>query len=197
MQEQSKNLDHIDKAVCIFGSARSLLSDRYYKIAEEIAAKSVDLGFATVTGAGPGIMESANKGAYDAGGESVGIRIQLPFEQYTNPYLTECHNFEKFYSRKCSLVRNADVFIVMPGGFGTLDEAFEVLTLIQCEKFSDPRKVIFVGVEFYGGLIEWITEKMTGVTICDKDLELIPLVDTVEEAMVLIKEFNDNVLETK
>lgn len=183
MNEESQFLKHVGKAVCIFGSARENLPSKYYQIAEEIAAGAVDLGYATITGAGPGIMSSANKGCFENGGHSVGIRIQLPFEQSTNPFCTESHVFEKFYSRKCSLVRNSDVFIAMPGGFGTLDELFEVLTLVQCDKLRKPRTIILVGSEFWGGLIDWIREQMTEVTISKEDMFLFELLDDPQDVL--------------
>jgi len=189
-------LEHIDKAICVFGSARYNLAPRYYKMAEEIAARSVDLGFATVTGAGPGIMEAANKGCKNAGGKSIGIRINLPFEQYDNPYCDEVHHFDRFYSRKCALVRNSDIFVVMPGGYGTLDELFEVLTLVQCGKLENPRKIILVGKDFWDGLYMWINNNMKGVTIDNSDMDLFELVDTVDEVINIIKGVNDG-LQTK
>ena len=186
MNEKSYQLDHVGKAICVFGSARTNLDPKYYDIAYDVAHMAAGLGYATVTGAGPGIMEAANKGCHDANGHSVGIRIHLPFEQFTNKYCHEVHNFDKFYSRKCMLVRNSDVFIAMPGGMGTLDELFEVLTLIQCEKFEKPRKVILVGSEFWSGLKEWLLDKMVGVTISQSDLDLLHVVDTADEVIELL-----------
>ena len=186
MNEKSYYLDHVGRALCVFGSARNNLDKKYYKAAHKITNLAVGLGYATVTGAGPGIMEAANKGCWDADGHSIGVRIKLPFEQFTNPYCHEVHNFEKFYSRKCMLVRNSDVFIVMPGGFGTLDELFEVLTLIQCEQLVKERKVILFGSEFWSGLKDWIELSMEGRTIGGEDLELLHIVDTVDEVIELL-----------
>ena len=186
MNERSYYLNHVGKAICVFGSARTNLDQKYYDAAYEITNIAADLGYATVTGAGPGIMEAANKGCWDAKGHSVGVRIQLPFEQFTNPYCHEVHNFEKFYSRKCMLVRNSDVFVVMPGGFGTLDELFEVLTLIQCEKLESNRKIILYDSDYWKGLIDWIIEKMKGKTISDGDLGLLHIVDSVDEVIELL-----------
>ena len=184
--ERSKYLPHIGKAVCIFGSARENLDPKYYQIAEAIAKGASALDYAVVTGAGPGIMEAANKGAFENGGLSVGIRINLPFEQEDNPYLHEVHHFDKFYSRKCALVRNSDIFVAMPGGFGTMDELFEVLTLIQCEKLIKKRKVILVGKEFWGGLVQWMVDNLSDVTVSAEDFDLFELVDTTEEALAII-----------
>ena len=184
--ERSIHLEHIGKAVCIFGSARNNLDPKYYKIAYDIAKGASQRDFAVVTGAGPGIMEAANKGAFENDGYSVGIRIQLPFEQEDNEYLHEVHHFDKFYSRKCALVRNSDIFVAMPGGFGTMDELFEVLTLMQCKKLRYERKVILVGKDFWSGLLEWLTSTLSGVTVSADDFELFELVDTAEEALSII-----------
>jgi len=186
-------LEHVEKAICVFGSARERLIPKHYEITEEIAGRAVSLGYATVTGAGPGIMESANKGCQDAGGQSVGIRINLPFEQQDNPYCDEVHHFDRFYNRKCALVRNSDIFVVMPGGFGTLDELFEVLTLMQCGKLEKPRKVILVGKQFWGGLVKWLERNMAGVTIDNSDMDLFELVDTADEVINIIKGVDNGV----
>jgi uncharacterized protein (TIGR00730 family) len=187
MNEESYALTHVPKAVCIFGSARGNLPKEYYTIAEDIAKRAVPLGYATITGAGPGIMQAANKGCYNNNGHSVGIRIELPFEAGTNPYCHEVHNFKKFYSRKCMLVRNADVFVAMPGGFGTLDELFEVLTLSQCEKLKTKRTIILVGHAFWDDLVNFIKVRMQNVTISEKDLDLFTVVDTADEVINILE----------
>ena len=180
---------NMGKAICVFGSARTNLDPKYYQMAEEITAEAFKQhGYHTITGSGPGIMEAANKGAYEAGATSMGARIVLPFEQDNAKYIHGMYLFEKFYHRKCMLVRNAEVFVVMPGGFGTMDELFEVLTLVQCGKLKSPRKIILVGKDFWGGLVDWIKETMSGATIAESDLDLFELVDTKEEVLTIIGE---------
>ena len=192
--ERSYDLD-IGKAVCIFGSAREHLPPEVYKAAEAIAKGVAKLGFAVITGAGEGIMGAANKGAFENGGLSIGVNIQLPFEQTTNPYIHKAYEFETFYARKCMLVRNSEVFVVMPGGAGSLDEFSEVLTLVQCGKLNNDRLIVLVGKSFWGGLISWMKEEMEGITMSPEDFDLFTLVDTAEEALELIEEFDNKIKE--
>ena len=174
-------------SICVFGSARDNLDPEYYKMAEEISSRAFkEHGYHCINGAGPGIMEAASKGAYQAGASSMGARIVLPFEQDNAKYIHGMYIFEKFYNRKCMLVRNAEVFIALPGGFGTMDELFEVLTLVQCGKLKSPRKIILVGKSFWSGLVDWIEDKMVGVTVNKTDMELFTVVDTVDEVMEVL-----------
>ena len=176
----------MNKRICVFGSARDNLDPKYYKQAYDIAYKAVALGYDTISGAGPGIMESANKGCQDAGGKSFGARINLPFEQYTNEYIDKLTVHERFFKRKKELTRHTDAFIVMPGGFGTMDELFEILTLIQCEKIKK-KQVILVGKKFWAPMIIFIYNSMLNVTIGLEDADLFNIVDSADEALELLR----------
>lgn len=156
-----EKLSRIGPCVSIFGSARTKPDNKYYKLAEEVAAKIVDHGYGVITGGGPGIMEAGNKGAHIAGGTSVGLNIELPFEQHDNPYIDsdKSLDFDYFFVRKVMFVKYSQGFVVMPGGFGTLDELFEAITLIQTNKI-EKFPIILVGTEFWGGLIDWIHETL-------------------------------------
>ena len=179
-----ETLNKIGPCISIFGSARTKPDNRYYKLAVEISKRLTEEGFGVITGGGPGIMEAANKGAMTSDGVSVGLNIDLPFETSHNPYIDPDKNLSHryFFVRKVMFVKYAQAFIVMPGGFGTLDELFEVLTLVQTKKIT-PVPIILVGTEFWGGLREWVTRVMLGVenNIAAKDLDLIPMTDDVEE----------------
>ena len=182
----------IGPCVSIFGSARTKPDNKYYKMAEEIAAKVVRHGYGVITGGGPGIMEAGNKGAYETGGASVGLNIDLPFEQHDNPYIDKDKNinFNYFFVRKVMFVKYAQGFVVLPGGFGTLDELFEALTLIQTSKI-DKFPVVLVGSEFWSGLIDWIESvllKKAG-NISPDDMFLFKVVDTAEEVVDYISQF--------
>jgi uncharacterized protein (TIGR00730 family) len=185
-------LNKLDPCVSIFGSARTKSDHKYYKLATEIAAKCIDEGFGVITGGGPGIMEAANKGAYLSGGLSVGLNIDLPFEQFNNPYIEPSRilHHRYFFVRKVMFVKYAQAFIVCPGGFGTLDELFEVLTLIQTNKIS-PVPVILVGSEYWSGLKQWIVDVMLNQAnnISVKDLDLIPITDDADEVVSIIRQF--------
>jgi len=185
-------LAKIGPCVSIFGSARTKPENPYYKIAEEIASKLVQNGYGVITGGGPGIMEAGNKGAFEAGGKSVGLNIELPFEQHSNPYIDQDKNinFDFFFVRKVMFVKYAQGFIVMPGGFGTLDEFFEALTLIQTTKIGR-FPIVLVGKKFWQGLIDWIESTMLEQehNINVEDLTLFNLVDTADEAVAVINEF--------
>ncbi|MFT4032549.1 MAG: TIGR00730 family Rossman fold protein [Siphonobacter sp.] len=182
----------IGPCVSIFGSARTPSDHPYYKIAEEIAAKLVKLGYGVITGGGPGIMEAGNKGAKENGGKSVGLNIKLPHEQYPNKYIDidKSINFDFFFVRKVMFVKYAQGFIVLPGGFGTMDELFEALTLIQTQKIGR-FPIVLVGREYWSGLLDWIKKTMCEEShyINPNDMNLISLADTAEEAVAVIERF--------
>jgi hypothetical protein len=186
-------LAKIGPCVTIFGSARTPRDHAYYKIAEEIAAKLVRHGYGVITGGGPGIMEAGNKGAFSEGGKSVGLNIQLPFEQFNNLYIDrdKLLNFDYFFVRKVMFVRYSQGFVVLPGGFGTLDEFFEALTLIQTNKIGR-FPIVLVGKEYWAGLVDWIKTRLLQKDlhyISEADLELFCVVDTATEAVKMIDEF--------
>jgi uncharacterized protein (TIGR00730 family) len=172
----------ITKGVTIFGSARTHPDDPQYAQAVEVARLLADAGFAIITGAGPGIMEAANKGAKLAGGRSIGCNIELPFEQGANPYVDTVINFRYFFVRKTMFIKYSNAFIIFPGGFGTLDEAFEALTLIQTGKISQFPVILF-GRHYWAGLIRWLQTRVLGERkISSGDLDLMLLTDDPEEA---------------
>jgi uncharacterized protein (TIGR00730 family) len=187
-----EKMSKIGPCVSIFGSARTQPGTRYYLLAEEIARKLVQAGFGVITGGGPGIMEAGNKGAFEAGGKSVGLNIELPFEQFNNTYIDrdKIINFDYFFVRKVMFVKYAQGFIAMPGGFGTMDEVFEALTLIQTNKVAR-FPVVFVGSEFWGGLIDWIKNTMLEKerNISPEDLNLYAVVDTADDAVNYILDY--------
>ncbi|RLD22090.1 MAG: TIGR00730 family Rossman fold protein [Bacteroidetes bacterium] len=181
----------IGPCVSIFGSARTNEEDPNYKTAVEIAAKLVRHGYGVITGGGPGIMEAGNKGAHLEGGRSVGLNIDLPFEQHNNPYIDDDKllNFDYFFVRKVMFVKYSQGFIVMPGGFGTLDEMFEAVTLIQTKKIG-AFPIVLVGKDYWHGLFEWIKDVLIKEkNINEEDLDLIRLVDTPTEAVAVIDDF--------
>ncbi len=177
------NLAEIQKGVTIFGSARTHPDDPQYQAAQETARLLAEAGFAIITGAGPGIMEAANRGARLAGGRSIGCNIELPFEQGANPYVDTLINFRYFFVRKTMFIKYSQAFIIFPGGFGTLDEAFEALTLIQTGKiYQFP--VIMFGRHYWAGLIRWLHSRVLGERkISPGDLDLILLTDDPAEAV--------------
>lgn len=183
----------IKPCVSIFGSARTKPTESYYKETVEIAEKIVKQGFGVITGGGPGLMEAANKGAQQGNGTSVGLVIELPFEQDKNRYIDNDKriNFDYFFVRKVMFIKYAQAFVVMPGGFGTLDELFESLTLIQTEKIKKFPIVLF-GSKFWDGLIDWIknTLLLEYQHISPEDLELIKIVDDVDEAVKHVSQFH-------
>ena len=187
-----EKMSRIGPCVSIFGSARTKPDNKYYKLTEKIAGKIVEAGYGVITGGGPGIMEAGNKGAHLAGGTSVGLNIELPFEQNDNPYIDPDKNldFDYFFVRKVMFVKYAQAFVVMPGGFGTLDEVFEAMTLIQTKKI-EKFPIIMVGTEFWEGIMAWIKstllEKFNNVSATD--LELIHLVDTEDEVIEILDSF--------
>ncbi|MBL6644281.1 MAG: TIGR00730 family Rossman fold protein [Flavobacteriaceae bacterium] len=186
-----ENMSRIGPCISIFGSARTAPKDPYYRLTTEIAESVVKSGLGIITGGGPGIMEAANLGAKNAGGISVGLNINLPFEQKANPYIDEdkLMNFEYFFVRKVIFMKYSQGFVVMPGGFGTLDELFEALTLIQTEKIKK-FPIILVGKKFWGGLMDWInTLLLKEHKIDPDDLDLIRVVETKEEVLEHLERF--------
>lgn len=191
--EGYEKLAKIGPCVSIFGSARTTLDNPYYSLAERIAKRITDLGFGVITGGGPGIMEAANKGAHDNGGTSVGLNIELPFEQQSNPFIDKQNSidFDYFFVRKVMFVKYAQGFVVMPGGFGTLDELFEAITLIQTKKV-DKFPIILVGRNYWQGLYDWIKNTLANQgSISPEDLQLIELVDTEDEVVQILTNFYD------
>ncbi len=182
-------LSKIGPAVSIFGSSRTLPNDKYYKITEKITYLLVKKGYAIITGAGAGIMEAANKGAYLAKGKSIGLNIQVPVVQKPNRYITKLLEFRYFFFRKVMFVKYGKSFVVLPGGFGTMDEFFEAVTLIQTQRI-DPFPVILVGSEYWDGLIQWMDKAMVKTKRIDKaDMKIFRVVDQAEEAVEAIKKF--------
>lgn len=186
-----EKLAKIGPCVSIFGSARTKPDNKYFRLAEEIAFKLTQNGFGVITGGGPGIMEAGNMGAKKGGGRSVGLNIDLPFEQSANLFIDpdKLINFEHFFVRKVMFVKYAQGFIVLPGGFGTMDEMFEALTLIQTEKIGK-FPIILVGKEYWQGLFDWIRQRVLEENnVSEKDLELFQLVDDADEAVNQINAF--------
>ena len=190
--EGFETLARIGPCVSIFGSARTKEDNATYKLAEDIAFKLALNGFGIITGGGPGIMEAGNKGARLANGKSVGLNIDLPFEQHSNPYIDtdKFINFDYFFVRKLMFTKYSQGYVVLPGGFGTMDELFEALTLIQTGKIAK-FPIVLVDKSYWGGLMDWIKSTMEQKVnnISGKDLELIQLVDTADEAVAIITEF--------
>ena len=189
-----ERMSKIGPCVSIFGSARTRPGHKYYDLAVEVAQKIVEHGYGVITGGGPGIMEAGNKGAQLGGGTSVGLNIDLPFEQHDNPYIDsdKSLDFDYFFVRKVMFVKYSQGFVVMPGGFGTLDELFEAITLIQTKKI-DTFPIILVGSDFWGGLWEWVkTTMLEAGNISPEDLNLVHLVDTADEVIEILNNFYDN-----
>jgi len=187
-----EKMSKIGPCVSIFGSARTKPDHKYYQLAERIAKKITESGYGVITGGGPGIMEAGNKGAHLAGGTSVGLNIDLPFEQHDNPYIDsdKSINFDYFFVRKVMFVKYSQGFVVMPGGFGTLDELFEAITLIQTNKI-DKFPIILVGTEFWSGLIDWVKTTLLDSfqNISPADIDLIHVVDNEDEVLHILDEF--------
>ena len=176
-------LADLGRAVSIFGSARTPPDHPEYAAAREVARRLGERGYAIITGGGPGAMEAANRGARDANARSIGLNIELPFEQHANAYLDTSLEFHYFFTRKVMFVRYASGFVVFPGGFGTLDEAFEALTLEQTDKVFD-FPVVLVGTEFWGGLVDWVKEKLLdGRKISPGDIDLLTVTDDLDEVV--------------
>ncbi|EAQ49031.1 hypothetical protein MED217_10792 [Leeuwenhoekiella blandensis MED217] len=187
-----EKLSRIGPCVSIFGSARTKPDEEYYKLSVAIAEKIVENGYGVITGGGPGIMEAGNKGAHLAGGTSVGLNIDLPFEQHDNPYIDsdKSIDFDYFFVRKVMFVKYSQGFVVLPGGFGTLDELFESITLIQTHKI-DKFPIILVGTEYWQGLFDWIKNTLLEKfnTISPGDIDLLHLVDTEDEVLEVLNNF--------
>ncbi len=186
-----ERMSSIGPCVSIFGSARTKDDNPYYELAVEISKSIAEAGYGIITGGGPGIMEAGNRGAHLAGGTSVGLNIDLPFEQHDNPYIDKDKSldFDYFFVRKVMFVKYSQGFVVMPGGFGTLDELFEAITLIQTHKI-EKFPIILVGSTFWSGLFDWIKSTMLQFgNISPEDLNLINIVDTKEEVVEIIDAF--------
>lgn len=190
--EAYDRMSKIGPCVSIFGSARTKEDNPYYKLTAELAEKLAKKGFGIISGGGPGIMEASNKGAQDGNGPSVGLNIDLPFEQNHNPFIDQEHNleFDYFFVRKVIFVKYSQAFVIMPGGFGTLDEFFEALTLIQTKKINK-RPIVLFGTSYWKGLIDWVEDSMLSKehNISSDDLELFKMVDSVDDAVQYIEDF--------
>ena len=192
MSEFVESFDRMGNArqlhVSVFGSARTPKDSKYYNEAVEVGKQLVNAGYGVITGGGPGIMEAASKGAFEAGGRSVGLNIELPMEQYPNPYQNESLSFRYFFVRKVCFLKYSSAVIVFPGGFGTLDELSEVLTMVQTGKIN-MIPIIFVGRKFWEGMIGWFKEQLAGGgMISPEDMNLFKVVDTAEEAVTYLEE---------
>lgn len=187
-----ESMSKIGPSVSIFGSARTKPDDKYYQLAEKIAYEITQAGYGVITGGGPGIMEAGNKGAHLGGGISAGLNIELPFEQHFNPYIDSDKNlqFDYFFVRKVMFVKYSQGFVVMPGGFGTLDELFEAITLIQTHKIGK-FPIILVGSDFWSGLIDWFKKVLLEEhqNISPDDLHLFKVVDTADEVIEVLNNF--------
>ena len=189
MVHAAETLSQIGPAVSVFGSARIQPDSPYYEQSLEIGRLLARSGLAVIAGGGPGIMEAANKGAYEAGGKSVGLNIVLPFETRINPYQTIGISFEFFYSRKATFFMHSMAYVALPGGFGTLDELFEAFTLMQTGKIP-PGPIVLVGSRFWGGLIDWIREQLLGLgLISPQDMDLFTLVDEPDQVAGILNDF--------
>ena len=187
--EGFEELASIEKAVTIFGSSRTKTTNKYYKLTEEIACNLAKAGYTVITGAGPGIMEAANKGAKEAGGQSIGLNIEMPQIQKPNPYITRLLSFRYFFCRKVMFSKYAKAFVILPGGFGTMDEFFEALTLIQTKR-TPPFPIVLVGKEFWKGLIDWVDKKICKEDRADKqDLRIFKITDNPDEIVPFINKF--------
>jgi uncharacterized protein (TIGR00730 family) len=187
--EGFEELSQIGPAVTVFGSARTMPGDKYYKLAEESAFLLAKDGYAIITGAGPGIMEAANKGAKKAGIVSIGLNIQVPVAQKPNRFITKLLEFRYFFCRKVMFLKYAKASVIFPGGFGTMDEFFETITLIQTQRINKV-PVVLVGSEYWKGLIEWVKKAMLkGSRISEDDMEIFCIVDKPSEVVEVIKNF--------
>ena len=188
-------LHRIGPCISIYGSARTGPQTQVYKDAQKIASLLSESGYGVITGGGPGVMEAGNRGAHAAGGSSVGLNIELPFEQHSNPYIDrdKSIDFDYFFVRKVMFVKYSQGFIVMPGGFGTMDELFEALTLLQTGKLNS-RPIVLYDSKFWAGLVEWFKDTMLVKykTISDNDPNLFSIVDSPEEAVKVITDFHSS-----
>ncbi|MDD5475737.1 MAG: TIGR00730 family Rossman fold protein [Syntrophales bacterium] len=184
-----EELSRVNRAVSIFGSARTRPEDTCYQTAERLAGLLVENGFSVITGGGPGIMEAANKGAAEAGGVSAGLNIHLPFEQVPNPYANVKLEFKYFFIRKVMFVKYAVAYVILPGGFGTMDEVFEALTLIQTRRIKS-FPVILMGSSYWQGLVDWIRETMLkDGKILKEDFDLIQVIDDPNDVIRILKKY--------
>lgn len=186
-----ESMARIGPSVSVFGSARTINDHNYYKKAVNISRMLAERGYGVITGGGPGIMEAGNRGAQEGGGQSIGLNIDLPFEQSGNKYIDMDANlkFDYFFVRKVVFVKYSQAFVVLPGGFGTMDELFEALTLIQTKKIAR-KPIVFIGTAYWQGLIDWIKNTMlTEGNISEGDLDLFKVVDEEEEAIKYIDDF--------
>ena len=181
---------HVENGISVFGSARTPESDRYYKMAVELGRDLTQAGYTVITGGGPGIMEAANRGASEVNGESIGLNIDLPFEQKPNPFIGKLLSFRYFFCRKVMFAKYSRALIAFPGGFGTLDELFEHLTLVQTKKIL-PMPVVLVGSEFWSGMLDWVKKTILEKEsyISPEDLELYRVADSAAEVMDILKEW--------
>jgi uncharacterized protein (TIGR00730 family) len=190
--EGYERMAKIGPCVSVFGSARTKPENKYYQLGIEIGEKLAQAGFGVITGGGPGIMEAGNQGAQKGGGKSVGLNIDLPFEQNYNPWIDPEHNleFNYFFVRKVIFVKYSQAFVILPGGFGTLDELFEAITLIQTKKINN-RPVVLMGHEYWDGLVEWVKSTMLEkeANISEGDLKFLKVVDSAAEAVKYIEDF--------
>ena len=184
-----ESLNRIGPCISIFGSARTKADNPHYQMAVKIAQKLTDAGYGIITGGGPGIMEAGNKGAREGGAKSIGLNIELPLEQEPNPFSTIKCNFQYFFVRKVMFIKYAQAYIGMPGGFGTLDEMFEAITLIQTKRIK-PFPVILVGKDYWDGLLDWIRSTLLANNfISPEDLNYLTLLDDPEEVVYTIKRY--------
>src|SRR5699024_107172 len=189
MQSAADTLDSLSWGVSIFGSARTPKDSPWYALAEQLGARLAQAGLPVIAGGGPGIMEAANKGAYEAGGQSVGLNIRLPQEKANNPYQTHSLNFEYFYSRKATFFMHSVAYVGLPGGWGTLDEIFEVMTLVQTGKVP-PAPILLIGSSYWDGLFDWVREQQLGNhMISPSDMDLVLISDSIDEVMDHINAF--------
>ena len=187
--EAIETLSRVKRAVSIFGSARTMPDDPYYQKAELLARRLVEKGFGVITGGGPGVMAAANKGAAEAGGQSVGMNIRLPAEQKPNPYANISIDYKYFFIRKVMFVKYAVAYVILPGGFGTMDELFEALTLIQTKRIKS-FPVILMGSEYWKGLFDWLRKTMLRDNkISPEDLERFQIIDDPDEAVKHIQKY--------
>ena len=188
-------LAYVTRGVSIFGSARTRPEDPYYRAAKETGALLAKAGFTVITGGGPGIMEAANKGAFEAGGKSIGCNIELPFEQNPNPYQTKSLSFNYFFVRKTMFIKYSNAYIIFPGGYGTLDELFESLTLIQTRKIRNFPVILF-GTQYWQGLVQWLSSAMLKAgNINEEDLQLLHITDSPRDAVDFIIRVQDKIPE--
>lgn len=189
LQAAADTLQGIGWGVSVFGSARIRPDSPYYQLAEDLGARLAKAGLTVIAGGGPGIMEAANKGAFEAGGRSVGLNIKLPREAGNNQYQTHSLSFDYFYSRKATFFMHSAAYIALPGGFGTLDELFEVLTLVQTRKIPHA-PIVLIGVSFWQGLLGWMREHLlANKLISPTDLDLMLVTDNLDEAMQHIEDY--------